>query len=183
MNFPLLASVILASSISLISSCQTYPSNSQEYNQNHSLDEMDTIIPIGFYQVTKVSDGDTFWCVNQKNEKVKIRFIGIDSPESRNAFKRKKQPFGKEASEFTSNLILDKFVRLTFDIDSLDRFGRTLAYVYLQDGTFVNEEIIRNGFATLMTITPNVKFENKFIKAQRHARDRKLGIWAFPISN
>ncbi|MHC8949248.1 thermonuclease family protein [Sphingobacterium hungaricum] len=179
MNFFFLASLVTV--VSIASSCQTYPSNSQEYIQTYSLDELNTTIPIGFHQVTKISDGDTFWCVNHKNEKVKIRFIGIDSPESRNAFKKKKQPFGKEASAFTSNLIMDKFVKLTFDIDSLDPFGRTLAYVYLQDGTFVNEEIIRNGFATIMTVAPNVKFENKFIKAQRYARERKLGMWGLAI--
>lgn len=132
----------------------------------------------GMYEVTKVSDGDTFWCTDIQGNRIKIRLIGIDAPEPRNYFKKKEQPFGKEASKYAKNLLLHKKVRLEFDVDSLDQFGRTLAYAYLLDNTFVNEKIIKDGYAVLMTIAPNIKYEHRFIQAQKYARNNELGLWS-----
>ncbi len=131
-----------------------------------------------YYQVTKVVDGDTFWIDNLQPEGLKIRFIGIDAPESRNAFKKKKQFYGKESKEFLTALLKDQKVRLEFDVDSLDPFNRTLAYVYLENGEMVNELIVKSGNGILMTVTPNVKYEELFVKAQKYARENKLGLWA-----
>lgn len=134
------------------------------------------------YFVTKVSDGDTFWCKNDREQRIKIRLIGIDAPEPRNYFRLKEQVFGKEASQYAKNLLLHEKIRLEFDVDSLDQFGRTLAYAYLLDHTFVNEKMIKDGYAVLMTIAPNVKYEQRFFEGQKYARENKLGLWAKPIT-
>ncbi|WP_209023069.1 thermonuclease family protein [Sphingobacterium sp. CZ-2] len=144
-----------------------FVSNEQEGIQKHT-----------YYQVTKVVDGDTFWIDNLQPGGLKIRFIGIDAPESRNAFKKKKQFYGKESKEFLTALLKDQKVRLEFDVDSLDPFNRTLAYVYLENGEMVNELIVKSGNGILMTVAPNVKFEELFVKAQKYARENKLGLWA-----
>jgi micrococcal nuclease len=127
--------------------------------------------------VTKIVDGDTFWADNGSEKGVKVRFIGIDAPESRNMFKIKKEYFGKDAKKYLSELLSGKSVKLISDVDSLDRYGRTLSYVYLKDGTFVNAEIIKNGFAVIMTIPPNVKYADEFLKLQQEARENKRGLW------
>lgn len=78
-------------------------------------------------------------------------------------------------------LLQGKRVRLVSDVDSLDQFGRTLAYVYLEDGTFVNAELIKGGYAVLMTIPPNVRFAEDFIALQREARRKNRGLWGKEI--
>ncbi len=131
----------------------------------------------GFLLVTKIVDGDTFWVDNGTKKGEKIRLIGIDAPESRNAFNKKKGYYGKEAKEYLTNLLNGKSVRLENDVTQTDRYGRTLAYVYLQDGTFVNAELVKNGYAMVMTIPPNVKYADEFVKHQQEARENNRGLW------
>ena len=146
-----------------------------------------TFRSVGFFEKTnlpyieevsvyKVVDGDTFWVRNRKGNKVKIRLIGIDAPEDRNAFHKKKHPFGIVSKRYLDSLILDKNIRLEYDVDSLDRYGRTLAYAYLQD-VFINENMIKNGYALLMTVPPNVKYASQFVEGLNHARLNRLGLW------
>ncbi|MEN5085214.1 thermonuclease family protein [Sphingobacterium faecium] len=129
-----------------------------------------------YVNVYKVIDGDTFWVKNKKGKNLKIRLIGIDAPEDRSAFKKKKHPFGKVSKGYLDSLIHDQEIRLEYDIDSLDRFGRTLAYAYLDD-TFINEALIKYGYAVLMTIPPNVRYVSQFIEGQNYARSNQLGLW------
>jgi micrococcal nuclease len=68
-------------------------------------------------------------------------------------------------------------VRLEFDVQERDRYGRLLAYVYLEDGTFVNAEILRQGYGVLLTVPPNVKFAEEFLEIQRQAREAGRGLW------
>ncbi len=70
-----------------------------------------------------------------------------------------------------------KTVRLEFDVQQVDRYNRLLAYVYLKDGTFVNAWLVENGYAVVMTIPPNVKYQELFLKLQREAREAKRGLW------
>lgn len=84
---------------------------------------------------------------------------------------------GKEASGFTRKLVESKKVRLEFDIERYDKYGRPLAYVYLEDGTFVNARIIEEGYAQVMTIAPNVKHAQTFLKLEREAREKNKGLW------
>lgn len=130
-----------------------------------------------YYAVTKVVDGDTFW-VNDGTEKgKKVRLIGVDAPESRNTGKKKIGYFGKQSKVYLGKLLTGKKVRLEFDVDTADRYGRALAYAYLEDGTFVNAWLIRQGYAQVMTVPPNVKFADLFVELQKEARKNHKGLW------
>ena len=130
-----------------------------------------------YYRVTKVVDGDTFWADDGTKKGVKIRLIGIDAPESRKTGKKEIGYFGKEAKAYLTNLLTGKSVRLEYDVGRTDRYGRTLAYVYLRGGTFINAELVKNGYAMVMTIPPNVKYADLFLKLQIEAREHKRGLW------
>ena len=130
-----------------------------------------------FFRIHRVVDGDTFWLINAKGEKEKIRFIGIDAPEAKNYGKKVKQYYGKESTNFLTNYLKGKKVRLEYDVQRYDQYGRTLAYVYLEDGTFLNEYLIKNGYAKVVTFPPNVKYHRQFVIAERYARQHQLGMW------
>jgi micrococcal nuclease len=116
--------------------------------------------------------------------------IGINIPTmrapvkfSRYAERRKEgetmvQGPGKRAYMFTKNLVVNKRVSLEFDVKKYDRYGCLLAYAYLKDnGLFVNAEIIKQGYASLMAISPNVKYADLFKKLYREARENRRGLW------
>jgi Staphylococcal nuclease homologue len=88
--------------------------------------------------VTHVIDGDTL----ELSTGDKVRLIGVDTPETKDP-RKPVQSFGKEATAFTHRTVAGKRVRLEYDQQRHDKYGRTLAYVYLENGTFVNEEIIQ----------------------------------------
>lgn len=133
--------------------------------------------PLDYVYVTRVIDGDTFWAEKDKNVKMKIRLIGIDAPETRKSAKKDIGHYGEEAKDYLKSLLEGQTVQLSFDVDSLDRYGRTLAYVYLLDGTFVNADLIKNGYARTLTIPPNVKHADVLMKLQTEARENKRGMW------
>ncbi len=131
-----------------------------------------------FYPVFRVVDGDTFVILAENSTKLKIRFIGIDAPESRNVGKKKRvEIFGIEAKAHLQKYLSRKKVRLEFDIQKIDRYGRTLAYVYLENGVFVNNDLVKKGYARVATFPPNVRFVHQFRKAEAKARANKLGLW------
>ncbi len=134
-----------------------------------------------YYTVTKVVDGDTFWVDNGSEKGLKIRLIGVDAPETQARFGKPAGFYGQESKDFLTLLIKEKQVALVSDLDSLDRYGRTLSYVYLKDGTFINAEMIINGFAVIMTIPPNVKYADHFYELQKEAHQNRKGIWAHDI--
>ncbi|MBI4932688.1 MAG: thermonuclease family protein [Actinobacteria bacterium] len=128
--------------------------------------------------VVKVTDGDTISVmVNGTNEKV--RLIGIDTPETKKP-DTPVQCFGPEASAFTASLLpVGTEVRLERDVEPRDKYGRLLAYVYLvADRTFVNLQIVRQGYARLLTIPPNVAHSDEFVVAARAAEADDIGLWA-----
>ena len=138
-----------------------------------------------YYTVTRVVDGDTIVL----SDKTKVRYIGIDTPPSKGgkeldrAVKRTGKDkelikkLGKEASESNRKLVESKKVRLEYDVQKTDKYGRTLAYVYLENGIFVNAWLVENGFARVSTYPPNVKYQNKFIELERKAREERRGLW------
>ncbi len=130
------------------------------------------------YNITKIVDGDTFWAENGKGNKIKVRLIGIDAPESRKTFKKEVSYFGKEAKLYLKSLLTGQKVKLEFDVSKSDQYNRTLAYVYLQNGVFVNAELVKNGYAMVMTVPPNVKYADLFLKLQQEARENFRGLWA-----
>ncbi len=132
----------------------------------------------GLLEISKFVDGDTFWVVNENGQKEKIRLIGIDTPEARRTGRTEIEYFGKEASDYVKRILAGRKVRLQYDVQRYDRYKRTLAYVYLDDGTFLNALLVKEGFATAATFPPNVKFAELFTKLQREARSKRRGLWA-----
>jgi micrococcal nuclease len=127
-------------------------------------------------RVLGVVDGDTIevCCVRGKHEKV--RYIGVNTPETKHPGKGV-EPLGKEAAEVNRRLVGGHDIRLEFDVEQRDRYGRLLAYVYLEDGTFVNAWLVQNGYAQVMTIPPNVRYQELFLSLQREAREARRGLW------
>ena len=137
----------------------------------------------GWYTVARVVDGDTLVVTPNPNpvssEGDRIRLLGVDTPETVHP-NRPVERFGKEASEFTRRLCEGRRVRLVFDpAQTQDRYGRTLAYVYLEDGTFLNAEIIRQGYGFAYTRFPFAYLE-EFRALEREARDARRGLWSEP---
>lgn len=125
------------------------------------------------YLVTRVVDGDTI--VIDTGEKV--RYIGMNTPESVDP-RKPVECFGKEASAKNKELVLNKKVRLEKDVSNTDKYGRLLRFVYLENGTFVNLKLVQDGYASVMTVPPNVKFSDDFLSAQKQAREAGLGLWS-----
>lgn len=133
-----------------------------------------------WYRISKFVDGDTFWVANEKQAPIKIRLIGIDAPESRKSGKKEVGYYGKETSAYLEKLLTGKKLRLEYDVTKYDRYKRTLAYVFLEDGTFLNAHLVENGYAMVMTVPPNVKYVDLLVKLQSEARKQKRGLWAIP---
>jgi micrococcal nuclease len=140
--------------------------------------------------VLRVVDGDTL-AINHNGHKESIRLIGIDTPESKTNKKARKDAtrsnedirtivsLGKEAAQFVKTLVHPGDpVSIEFDRQIRDKYGRLLGYVYLSDGTMLNEEIVRAGYANLMTYPPNVKYKDRFLRAYQDARENNRGLWS-----
>ncbi|MFQ5840903.1 MAG: thermonuclease family protein [Thermodesulfobacteriota bacterium] len=123
------------------------------------------------FHVTRVIDGDTLLLSNGE----RVRLIGVDTPELHHPLKPV-QYFAKEASEFTRKMVKGKGVRLEYDWQNRDRYGRLLAYVYLEDGTFLNAEIIKQGYGFAYTKYP-FRYTEEFRKYEREARENGRGLW------
>ena len=122
--------------------------------------------------VTRVIDGDTLVVQGVGT----VRLIGVDTPETVDP-RRPVQYFGKEAFEFTRRMAQGKVVRLEFDVDRKDRYGRTLAYVYLPDATFLNAKIVKQGYGHAYTQFP-FRHLDQFRAYEREAHDAGRGLWA-----
>jgi micrococcal nuclease len=85
---------------------------------------------------------------------------------------------GKEATECVRSLVKQgDTLKMEFDVQKRDKYGRLLGYVYLSNGKMLNEEIVKAGYANLMTIPPNVKYQERFLKAYKEAREHGRGLW------
>jgi endonuclease YncB( thermonuclease family) len=126
--------------------------------------------------VTRVVDGDTIEVSPQVEGTADVRLIGVDTPE---VF-RGEEPCGPEASNFTTERLEGQDVTLEFDEDRVDPYDRALAYVWVPvlDGELFNETLVREGLARVSTFEPNVKYEDRFLAAERQAMDEDLGVWA-----
>jgi micrococcal nuclease len=124
--------------------------------------------------VVHIVDGDTIY-VQLADRVEKIRYIGVNSPEIHHPIKGE-EPGGREAAEMNRRLVDGRHVRLELDVRARDRYGRLLAYVWA-GGTMVNAELVRLGYAQVMTVPPNVRYQDHFIKLQREARDAHRGLW------
>ena len=124
--------------------------------------------------VERVVDGDTIH-VRLGTRVEKVRYIGINTPEVHHPTKGE-EPGGREAAEVNRRLIEGKTVRLELDVRERDRYGRLLAYVWVGD-VMVNAELVRLGYAQVMTVPPNVRYQQLFLKLQREAREAGRGLW------
>jgi micrococcal nuclease len=134
-------------------------------------------VPPGFYAVTEVVDGDTIR-VRQAGKEETVRLVGIDTPETRDP-RTTVQCFGVAASDFTKHLLTGKNVRLEADpaSDDRDKYQRLLRYVYLEDGSFINQMLVEQGYAFAYTLFPNSKLE-QFRVWEQEARTANRGLWA-----
>ena len=123
------------------------------------------------YKVERVIDGDTLLLTNGEY----VGLIDVDTPETKHPEKPVER-FGKEAYLFTKNMVKVKEVRLEYDQSRRDRHNRTLAYVYLMDGTFLNAEIVKQGYGFAYTKYP-FKYMEDFRKYEKEARENKRGLW------
>jgi len=122
--------------------------------------------------VVRAVDGDTLLLDGGE----RVRLIGVDTPETVHPSKPVER-YGREASDFTKKMTQGKKVRLEYDWQRQDRYGRTLAYIYLPDGTLLNAEIIKQGYGHAYTRFP-FKYIDEFRQYEREARESGAGLWA-----
>lgn len=139
-------------------------------------DDPAALSPGGSGRVVHIADGDTV-TVSIDGRRESVRYIGIDTPEAH----RPGTPiecFARPASKANAQLVNHQRVRLVHDREARDRYGRLLAYVYRErDGLFVNEDLVRRGFARTLTIRPNVRYAARFAKLQKEAKRAGRGLW------
>ncbi|MBI1737382.1 MAG: thermonuclease family protein [Candidatus Rokubacteria bacterium] len=124
--------------------------------------------------VVRVVDGDTIHVrIGDRTEKV--RYIGVNTPETHHP-RRGVEAGGREAHEVNRQLVTGKRVRLELDVQERDRYGRLLAYVWVGD-VMVNAELVRLGYAQVMTVPPNVRYQSLFLARERDARQSGRGLW------
>lgn len=129
------------------------------------------------YKVTRVVDGDTIK-INFNGIEESLRLIGIDTPESVHPDASRNVMEGHIASNYTKTLLEGKNIELEFDAQERDKYGRLLAYVYI-NGTMVNKLLLKEGYAQVSTYPPNVKYVDEFNQIQRLARENNKGLWSY----
>jgi endonuclease YncB( thermonuclease family) len=122
--------------------------------------------------VTNVVAGDTIE-VSIDGQVYRVRYIGMDTPENG-------EPYFQEATNYNSQLVSGQTVMLVKDVSDTDPFDRLLRYVYLQDGTFVNAELVRQGFALVATYPPDVAHSRTFASLESEAQAAGRGLWSLP---
>ena len=122
-------------------------------------------------KVTQVIDGDTI----EIEGGAKIRYVGINTPET-NHPSLGKECYGEQAKEANKLLVEGQMVRLEKDVSETDRYGRLLRYVYVGD-IFVNDYLVREGFAFASSYPPDVRHQERFTEAQREALEKERGFW------
>jgi micrococcal nuclease len=104
-----------------------------------------------------------------------VRVLGVDTPETHD-HRKPVQCFGPEAAAYTASRLTGKVVRLESDVETRDRYGRRLAYVYL-DGRRFDDELLRRGYARLLVIEPNSAHARTMLAAELAARHERRGLW------
>jgi micrococcal nuclease len=123
-----------------------------------------------------VIDGDTILVAFKNNREERVRMILIDTPETKHPHLGV-EPFGPEASKYTKEKLYGKEVQLETDVQQRDKYGRLLAYIWV-NGELYNEELINNGLARVAVFPPNTKYVRIFRSLQAIARKKKIGIWS-----
>jgi micrococcal nuclease len=126
-------------------------------------------------KVIRVIDGDTVEVQFSNKALATVRMIGVNTPETVHPNKPVEK-YGKEASNYTKKRLTNKTVTLEFDVQIKDKYGRLLAYVWIGKELY-NETLVKEGYANVMTIQPNVKYQKRFLAAEQAARKAKKGLW------
>jgi micrococcal nuclease len=131
------------------------------------------LIPAGYkqseYKIKRIIDGDTIVL----SDNTIIRYIGIDCPELNT-------PNGKIVKHINDSILTGKILKITYDKSRYDRYGRTLGYVYTvanTDTVFINAWLIQYGYAVVMTLPPNVKYQSLFSNLEYQAKINHRGFW------
>ncbi|OIO69544.1 MAG: nuclease [Zetaproteobacteria bacterium CG1_02_53_45] len=122
--------------------------------------------------VANVFDGDTFRSTSGE----KVRLLGINCPEIAHG-RQAAQPYGEEARRRLISLIGGQTVQLRPDSEKKDKYGRTLAHVYLRNGGWINALLVSEGLAYVYTFMPNHRSTEQLLKAEHLARNNMAGIW------
>ncbi|UHA74445.1 thermonuclease family protein [Paenibacillus sp. 481] len=126
--------------------------------------------------VTDVVDGDTIE-IEMDGKTEKVRLLLVDTPETKHPHKPV-QPFGPEASNYAKKQLQDRDVEVEIDVSARDKYGRLLAYIWV-DGKLFNEELLREGLARVAYVyPPNVKYVDQFREVQAEAHKAERGIWS-----
>ncbi len=123
-------------------------------------------------RVITVHDGDTVTIVMNGREQ-RCRLIGIDAPETG------QEPWGHRAKEHLRSLLKQQHWQVSVEtgLERIDKYDRLLVYLWTRDNQLINEQMLGDGYAVLFTYQPNSKYVDRFVKAQRTAKQKKLGIW------
>lgn len=122
---------------------------------------------VTFAKVTRVIDGDTIVIDTGQH----IRYIGMNTPEMETG-----ECYATAASEINRNLVLGKTVELVKDVSGTDKYGRLLRYVYIGN-LFIDDELVKEGAAKIMTVPPDIKYKDIFQSSQNYAKENNLGLW------
>ncbi|MFW5703328.1 MAG: thermonuclease family protein [Patescibacteria group bacterium] len=168
------------------------PPSADSQPENPATDEADIML-----HVARVVDGDTIELSNGDM----VRYIGVDTPETRHP-RKGLECFGKEATAYNTSLVLGKSVRLEQDVSSTDRYGRVLAYVFVESDSsasselsagnvseslqqedireeiFVNAQLVQDGYAVASSYPPDVAYDDLFAQLETEAREAERGLWS-----
>ncbi|PTF10336.1 thermonuclease NucI [Staphylococcus devriesei] len=148
-----------------------FKSSGNQSSSNSELNDKEKV------HIERVVDGDTFVATNNNGKEIKVRLIGVDTPETVKP-NTPVQPYGKEASNYSKKHLSGKDVYLEYDKEKEDRYGRTLAYVWLDKETMFNEELVKKGLAREKYFSPNGKYRHIFAKDEAQAKKEKLNLWS-----
>ena len=133
----------------------------------------DFLLDLEQVRINFIYDGDTV----RTDTGEKIRLLGVDAPEM-NWGEGEPDFYAWEAFEYTKEILLGQLVYLEYDEVKEDKYGRTLAYLFLADGSFFNEKLLEEGYARLLLIPPNLKYSDVLREAEESARAAGRGIWS-----
>lgn len=123
-------------------------------------------------QIVEAVDGDTAMLINGE----KLRYIGIDTPESVDE-RKAVQCYAHEAAQKNRELVQGRNIKFYKDVSEKDIYGRWLGFVYLEDGMFVNLELVQQGYAFAYPYPPDISKSGELAEAEKFARENKLGLW------
>lgn len=128
-----------------------------------------------YYTVKKVYDGDTVLLTDGR----KVRFLSVNTPEVEGRNKLE-EAGGETAKRWLTEKLTGKKVRLEFDQERKDKYGRTLAYIFTEENEHINLTLVRLGLAAINIYPPNLRYLDDFILAQQQAEDSRQGLWRLP---